>query len=264
MFSQTSCSFIKSICSKCIFISDIVSPHYGILFHLIDFQWQSVASLEDQTPTWLLLLDRLSPLQHQESDLISLFAFCCRYQRWKDWLITTICLILGKPVLPFIVSLCNFSLYGYVQKISWFWGFSIYSKSLRTVFYHYITINFTFALLHCYNSFHWSEITLSINHLWKAWSQPHREIFFWPILNIELEKAILDETQSYVKLGQFIILSVPISEQVPRFTCLYFFIFLKRTFNFDRTFCWQQWSAIEHLTPPESWNLFPCHLENTK
>ena len=61
-----------------------------------------------------------------------------------------------------------------------------------------------------------------------------------------------------VQLGRFILLRVPISQQLPRLTSLYFFSFLNRPLKLDCTFPWQHSGGSEQLFTPESWKLFPC------
>ena len=56
-----------------------------------------------------------------------------------------------------------------------------------------------------------------------------------------------------VHLGLFILLSVPISQQLSRLTSLYFFSFLNRPLNLDCTFPWQHSEGSEQLFTPESW-----------
>ena len=59
-----------------------------------------------------------------------------------------------------------------------------------------------------------------------------------------------------VHLGRFILLSVPISQQLPRLTSLYFFSFLNRSLKLDCTFPWHHSGGSEQLFTPESWKLF--------
>ena len=74
----------------------------------------------------------------------------------------------------------------------------------------------------------------------------------------ELEQAFFDGIGGDVQLRNFILLSVPISQQEPRLTSLYFFSFLEWPLKPDCIFCWQLSGAFEQLTSPESWNLFSC------
>ena len=61
-----------------------------------------------------------------------------------------------------------------------------------------------------------------------------------------------------VQLGQFFLLSVRISQQLPRLTSLYWDSFLKWPLKLEWTFRWQQSGAFEPRTSPENWNLFFC------
>ena len=58
-----------------------------------------------------------------------------------------------------------------------------------------------------------------------------------------------------VHLGRFILLNVPISQQLPRLTSLYFFSFLKRPLKLDCTLPWQQSGGSDQLITPEDWKL---------
>ena len=56
-------------------------------------------------------------------------------------------------------------------------------------------------------------------------------------------------------MGRFISLSVPISQQLPRPTSLYFFTFLERPLKLDCNFPWKQSGGTDQLTTPEDWKL---------
>ena len=73
----------------------------------------------------------------------------------------------------------------------------------------------------------------------------------------KLEETISDVIWD-VHLGRFILLSVPISQQLSRLTSLYFFSFLNRPLKLDCTFPWQKSGGSEQLFTPESWKLVPC------
>ena len=71
-----------------------------------------------------------------------------------------------------------------------------------------------------------------------------------------LEEANLDSILRGVQLGHFIILSIPISQQLPRLTSLDFLSFLKWPLILNCTLPWQQSSAVEHWSSPENWHFF--------
>ena len=74
----------------------------------------------------------------------------------------------------------------------------------------------------------------------------------------KLIEAFSDSLRGDVQLGRFILLSVSISQQLPRLALLYFFSFLNWSLKLDCTFPWQHSGGSEQLFTPESWNLFPC------
>ena len=77
------------------------------------------------------------------------------------------------------------------------------------------------------------------------------------IVEHKLEETFSDVIWD-VHLGRFILLSVPLSQQLPRLTSLYFFSFLNRSLKPDCTFLWQHSRCSEQLITPESWKVFPC------
>ena len=72
----------------------------------------------------------------------------------------------------------------------------------------------------------------------------------------KLEEAFFDGRD--VQLGRFLLLNVPISQQLPTLTSLYFFSFLNWPLKLDCTFRWQQSGGFEQLTTPGSWKWFSC------
>ena len=68
----------------------------------------------------------------------------------------------------------------------------------------------------------------------------------------KLEESFSDGIRD-VQLGRFILLSVPISQQLPRLTSLSFFSFLNCPLKHDCNFRWQQTGGFEQLTTLESW-----------
>ena len=78
------------------------------------------------------------------------------------------------------------------------------------------------------------------------------------IVEHNLEEAFSASTRD-VQLGRFILLSVPISQQLPRRTSLYFFVFLNWPLKHDRNFYLQHSGGFEQLNTLESWKLFSCN-----
>ena len=71
------------------------------------------------------------------------------------------------------------------------------------------------------------------------------------------EEAFSDGIQD-VQLGSFILLSVPISQQIRRPTSLSFLSFLNWPLKHDCTFGWEHSGGFEQLTTLENWKLFFC------
>ena len=76
-------------------------------------------------------------------------------------------------------------------------------------------------------------------------------------VELKLEKAFSDGIRD-VQLGRFILLSDPISQQLPTLTSLSFFSFLNWPLKHYCTFRWQHSSYFEQITSLESWKLFSC------
>ena len=82
----------------------------------------------------------------------------------------------------------------------------------------------------------------------------------WLVKSVEhkLKEAFFDGLRRDVQLGHLILLSVPISQQIPRLTSLYLDNFLKWPLKVDCTFRCQQSGFFEGRTSPESGKLFSC------
>ena len=79
----------------------------------------------------------------------------------------------------------------------------------------------------------------------------------------KLEEAFCDGIRD-VQLGRFILLSVPISQQLPRLTSLSFLSFLNWPLKHDCTICWQRSGGFEQSTTLESWKIFSCKSQVTE
>ena len=159
----------------------------------------------------------------------------------------------GKEWLtaPFMVGI---SFYG---RYFLLWSFHIWYKVMNStcyIFRHYFffigavkLLQFLRLLQKLMLYYFYSNVSCQTqrkNHSSKMWKHKLEETF---------SDVIWD-----VHLGRFILLIVPISQQLPRLTSLYFFSFLNRPLKFDCTFPWQHSEGSEQLFTPESWKLFPC------
>ena len=72
-----------------------------------------------------------------------------------------------------------------------------------------------------------------------------------------LLEAFSDLLRRDVQLGRFILLSDPISQQLPRLASLYFLSFLIWPLKLDCAFPWQKSGGSEQLIAPNGCNLIP-------
>ena len=88
-------------------------------------------------------------------------------------------------------------------------------------------------------------------------SYPPKKLF---VKNVEhkVEKAFFESIRGEVQLRDFTLLSVPISQQLPWLTSLYFFSFFGGPLKLTCTFRWQMSGAFEQLFFLEGWKLFSC------
>ena len=84
------------------------------------------------------------------------------------------------------------------------------------------------------------------------------------IVEHKLEEALSDSIWGDAQLGRFISLSVPISQQLPRLSSLYFFSLLKWQSKHNCHFVWQKSAGFQKLTTSESWKMFSCKWPVTK
>ena len=157
---------------------------------------------------------------------------------WKEWL-----------TAPFIV------------------GISFYGRYFFLWFFHirYRVMNSTCYIFPPLFLFHWcSQVVTNFTFTSDTYViQLSLKCFPSNATKKSLVKIVehkLEETFSYViwdvHLGRFVLLSVPISQQLPWLAWLYFFSFLNRSLKFDCTFSWQHSGGSERLFTPESWKLF--------
>ena len=116
-------------------------------------------------------------------------------------------------------------------------------------------------LFHCFSqvatSFTFTSETSLILLLLKSLPSNATKTSVVKIVEHKIEEAFSDGIRD-VQLGRLILLSVPISQQFPRLTSLYFFSFLNWALKHDCTFCWQHSSGFEQLTALETCISFPA------
>ena len=137
------------------------------------------------------------------------------------------------------------------------WSFRIWYKVMSSTCY----IFSPFFLLHWFSQvvtkFTFTSETYVIVLFFKF--LPSNAAKKLPVKNEEhkVEEAFFDSIRGDVQLGRFILHSVPISQQLPRLSSLYFFTYLKWPLKIDCTFPWQQSDGSEQLITPEGWKLLP-------
>ena len=122
-----------------------------------------------------------------------------------------------------------------------------FSPLFRCLCFRQVVTNFTFT----------SETSLLITLLKCLPSKATKKLLV-KIVEHKLAEVFSDSLRGDVQLGRFFLFSVPISQQLPRLTSLYFFSFLKWPLKLECTFPLQQSSGSEQLITPEGWKLFPC------
>ena len=122
-------------------------------------------------------------------------------------------------------------------------------------------------LIHCFNqvatNFTFNSETSVRLLLPKCLPSNATKSVFVKIVEHKLEEVFFDGIRRGFQLGHFILVSVPIFQQLPRLTSLYFVSFLNWPLKLDCTFRWQQSNGFEHLGPAESWKLFSCKSQVT-
>ena len=136
------------------------------------------------------------------------------------------------------------------------WSFHIWYKVMSSTCYIFSPLFLFHWFSQLFTKFTFASETYVIRLLLKF--LPSNAAKKWLVENVErkLEKAFFDGIRGDVQLRHFILLSVPISQQLPRLTSLYFFSFLEWQLKLDCTFRWQLSGVFEQLTSPESWNFF--------
>ena len=145
-----------------------------------------------------------------------------------------------------------------------FWTFHIWYKVIKNTHFIFSPLFFFLCFSQVVTNFTFtSEISLKLLLLkCLTWNATEKLL----VKNVEhkLAEAISDSIRGDVQLGRFILLSVLISQQLPRLTALYFFSFLKWPLKLDCTFPWQHSGGFEQLFTLERWKLFSWKEQVTK
>ena len=133
-------------------------------------------------------------------------------------------------------------------------------KTLATYFCHYF-----FPLLQsgCCKLYVYFRNFCSTTDTKLSSSKPNKKLLE-KIVKDNLQEVLYDGVRKSVQLEHFNLLSVPVSQQLPRLIFPYFFSFLKWPLKLYCAFRWQQSDALEQRTPPESWKFFSPKKQDTK
>ena len=164
---------------------------------------------------------------------------------WKEWL-----------TAPFMVGI---SFYG---RYFLLWSFHIWYKVMNSTCYIFSPLFLFHWCSQVVTNFTFSSETYVILLVLKCFPSNATKKSLVKIVEQNLEETFSDVIWD-VHLGRFILLSVPISQQLHRLTSLYFFSFLNRPLKLDCTFPWQHSGGSEQLFTPESWKFFPCKWQVT-
>ena len=164
---------------------------------------------------------------------------------WKEWL-----------TAPFMIGI---SFYG---RYFLLWSFHIWYKVLNSTCYIFSPLFLFHWCSQVVTNFTFSSETYVILLVLKCFPSNATKKSLVKIVEQNLEETFSDVIWD-VHLGRFILLSVPISQQLHRLTSLYFFSFLNRPLKLDCTFPWQHSGGSEQLFTPESWKFFPCKWQVT-
>ena len=144
-----------------------------------------------------------------------------------------------------------------------FWTFQIWYKVLSNTCYMFSPI----VLFHCFSqvdtNFTFTSDTSLVLLLIKCLPSNATQKSLVKIVEHKLKEAFSDGIRD-VQLGRFILLSVPISQQLARLTSLSSFSFLNWPLKHDFTFCWQHSGGFEQLTSLEGRKLLSCKWQVTE
>ena len=172
-----------------------------------------------------------------------------------------------RSFIPCLLFKCIYSVFKFEKKVIdksfhggsfLLWSFHIWDKVMSNTCYIFsplfqfhcftdVATNFTFTL----------EISVSVLLLKCLPSNAAKKLVV-KIVELKLEEAFFDGIRRNVQLGQFILMSVPNFQQLPRPTTFYLFSFLEWPLKVSCIFRWQQFSAFEQWKPNENWKFFSC------
>ena len=139
-----------------------------------------------------------------------------------------------------------------------FWTFHIWYKLISNTCYIFSPFFLFLCFSQVVTNFTFTPETSHILQIFKCLPSNAAKKLLVKIVEHKLVEAFSDSIRWHVQLGRFILLTVPFSQQLPRLTSIYFFIFLKWPLKLDCTFPWQQSGGSEQLITSEGWKLFSC------
>ena len=141
--------------------------------------------------------------------------------------------------------------------VGFFWTFHICYQVMSTTCYIFSPIFHFYCFCQVALNFTFTSETSLILLLLKSLPSNAIEKSVVKMVEHKLKEAFFDGIRDD-QLRRFNLLSVPISQQLPRLTSLHFFNFLKGPLKQDCSFLWEHSNGFEQLTALESWKLFSC------
>ena len=138
-----------------------------------------------------------------------------------------------------------------------FWTFHIWYEVISKTRYIFSALFLFLCFSQVVTNFTFTSETSLIVLLLKCLPSNATKKLLVKFVEHRLVVAFSGSIRGVVQMGRFILLSVPISQQLLKLTSPYFFCFFKWPLNFDCTFPWQQSGGSEQLISPEGWKLFP-------
>ena len=143
------------------------------------------------------------------------------------------------------------------------WSFHKWYKAMKNTCYIFLSIFFPLLQSGCCKLYVYFRNFCSTTDTKLSSSKPNKKLLE-KIVKANLQEVLYDGVRKSVQLEHFNLLSVPVSQQLPRLIFPYFFRILKWPLKFYCVFRWQQSDALEQRTPPESWNFFSPKEQDTK
>ena len=144
-------------------------------------------------------------------------------------------------------------------RLGFFRTLHIWYKVISNTCYMFLPIFLFLCFNQLVTSFTFASKTSSILLLLKSLPSNATKKRLVKIVEHKLLEVLPHSIRGDVRLGGLNLFSVPIHQQLPKLTSLYFFSFLKWPLKLDCTFPWQQSGGSKQLINFDGWNLIPCN-----